>query len=119
MQINTGPKGSGIAGEALAAYRAIKFNTATPAVLVYADAGDRPVGFTQEAFASGDEVTFIRPHGSWLWEGSGVLANGDLVMCANDGVAVVETSATTPTAFTVCQVRVARAATAPSEMEKV
>lgn len=119
MQVNFGPKGSGVAGEALEAYRAVKFNTATPAVLVYADAGDRPVGFTQESYASGDEVTFIRPHGSWLWEGSGTLANGDYAKCANDGVAVVETSATTPTAFTVCQVRLARAAGKPSEMEKV
>lgn len=119
MQINTGPKGSGIAGEALAAYRAVKFNTASPALLVYAGAGDVPVGFTQEAFDSGAEVTYIRPHGSWLWEGSGTLANGDFAKCGASGVGVVETSATTPTAFTVCQVRVARAAGAPSEMEKV
>ena len=115
MQINTGPKGSGIAGEALAAYRAIKLHT--DGTLIYAAAGDRPLGFTQESFASGAEVTYVRPHGSWLWEVSGSIARGDYAKCGADGVCVVETTNTTPTAFTVGQVRVTRTTGLPAEVE--
>lgn len=77
----------GIAEEVLAAYRLIKKGTAQDG-LVYADAGDTPIGVTLSAAAAiGDEVEYAEV-GSDNWvalTASNVIAAGAEFKVANDG----------------------------------
>lgn len=115
MQVNTSVTGQGVAAANLTKYRAVKLDTAGK--IAYAAAGDRAVGIIMEDFLAGETVTYYRLIGSWLHEVSGSVAVGDYVKIGADGVLVVEASNTTPTAFTIGQVRVARATGLPCEVE--
>ncbi|MDP2317458.1 MAG: hypothetical protein Q8P41_31530 [Pseudomonadota bacterium] len=118
MQLNDATRGQAYSAVALLKYRAVKFDTS--GTLVYAGAGDRAVGMTMEDYPTvGTLVTYYRMVGGWLHTVSGSVAVGDYAKIGADGVVVVEASNTTPTAFTIGQIRVARATGLPVEVEKV
>lgn len=74
-----------VAGEALAADRFVKISTST---VVYADAGDEPIGITGEAVASGAAVSVYPLKGTIeRVTASKALSAGGAIYVANDGKA--------------------------------
>jgi len=70
-------------GEALAAYRLVKPSTTT---VIYADAGDEPIGITTAAAASGASVTLRGLKGNIeIVTAGGVISAGGAIYPANDG----------------------------------
>lgn len=109
--IHQGPVFSLKAGAALNANRLVKID-ATTNQAIHAVAGDDTVGLVVEDFASGEWATIysINGFGVLPWTASAVIVVGNYVKITAAGKAVVETTATLPTIFTIGQALTASAA---------
>jgi hypothetical protein len=79
----------------------VKVDTAGKAAL--AGAGDVPLGVVSETVSAADAVAVEPFEGIVKVVAGGAIAIGDYVKAGASGKVVVETSATTPTAFTIGQ----------------
>lgn len=72
-------------------------------LLVNAGAGDIPLGWVQDGGSSGDYLAVYKLGPISPLVAGGAITTGNYVKCGASGKVVVETSATTPTAFTIGQ----------------
>jgi len=99
-----GETDEGYAASAIAANLAVKWDT-TAGYIVVCGAGDIPIGYTQDAIAAGTTGTFWRAGrgNRILVTTTGSPAAGNYLKCGASGILVAESTATTPTEFTVAQ----------------
>lgn len=102
-KLKLGESGEGTATTAaIGAGLGVKYDASNPGALVVTGVGDRIIGVTQEAIPQNTTGTFWKPRCRAYVSGSGVAA-GDLVKCAAAGAFTTESTATTPTVYTVGQ----------------
>lgn len=93
-----GPNRTFVAGEALEAKRLVRLSTSAARTVVYADAGERPIGRTASAAASGEDVTVEMLHQYAGLEVTAAVAItvGQRVSARDDGNVGPETGTFTP-----------------------
>lgn len=94
-----GPKFTYPAHESLASNLLVVINSDQEAAL--ATTGDRPVGFTQELFASGAQATIFSCNGEARIKAAATWTSGQYLKMAASGELTPESSPTVPTAYTV------------------
>lgn len=89
------------AGGTINANTLVKLNSS--GLVVNTGAGDLPLGWVQDGVSSGDYVAVYELGPISPLVAGGAITTGDYVKCGASGKVVVETSASTPTAFTIGQ----------------